>query len=117
MRLIDADILLKSFAESNHIKETASGLDVMEMLAIKEIIDNAPTVDALPLEYHDRVLDMTVAELQACQANLPQKGEWQETDTPESTLCKCSICNFDLGAYTFNFCPNCGAEMRKGGAE
>ena len=45
------------------------------------------------------------------------QGEWQVTDIPESTLCKCSICNFDLGAYSFNFCPNCGADMRKGGAE
>ena len=40
------------------------------------------------------------------------QGEWKETDIPESTLCKCSVCNFDLGAYSFNFCPNCGADMR-----
>lgn len=45
MRIVDADALLKAFANSEHIKETESGLDVMEMLAIKEIIDNAPTVD------------------------------------------------------------------------
>ena len=44
VRLIDASALLEAFSNSDHIKETTSGLDVMEMLAIKEIIDNAPTV-------------------------------------------------------------------------
>lgn len=44
MRAIDADTLFKAFANSEHIKETTDGLDVMEMLAIKEIIDNAPTL-------------------------------------------------------------------------
>lgn len=43
MRLIDADKLLEAFSNSKHIKETTSGLCVMEMEAIKEIIDNAET--------------------------------------------------------------------------
>lgn len=55
MRIIDADALLKAFANSEHIKETGSGLDVMEMLAIKEIIDNAPTVE--PLERIGSICD------------------------------------------------------------
>ena len=42
--LISRAALLKAFANSEHIKETDSGIDVMEMLAIKEIIDNASTV-------------------------------------------------------------------------
>jgi hypothetical protein len=45
MRLIDADALFEAFSNSEHIKETTDGLDVMEMLAIKEIIDNVPTVE------------------------------------------------------------------------
>ena len=44
-RLIDADALKEAFANSEHIKETVCGLDVMEMLAIIEIIDNAPTIE------------------------------------------------------------------------
>ena len=48
--------------------------------------------------------------------NSRPQGKWKETDIPESTLCKCSVCGFDLGAYSFNFCPNCGTTM-KGGAE
>ena len=85
MRLIDADILLKSFAESNHIKETSSGLDVMEMLAIKEIIDNAPTIE------------------------IP-KGEW--LDIYESHIAyECSNCHRQMPVVDFYFCPNCGAQM------
>lgn len=45
MRTIDADALKEAFVNSEHIKETTDGLDVMEMLAIKEIIDTAPTVE------------------------------------------------------------------------
>ena len=47
-RLIDADGLKEAFANSEHIKETTDGLDVMEMLAIIEIIDNAPTIEERP---------------------------------------------------------------------
>ena len=39
-------------------------------------------------------------------------GEWLNSDIPESILSKCSVCGFNLGAYTHNFCPNCGADMR-----
>ena len=39
-------------------------------------------------------------------------GEWGKSDIPESILSKCSVCGFNLGAYTHNFCPNCGADMR-----
>ena len=41
------------------------------------------------------------------------KGEWIESDVPESILSKCSVCGFNCGAYTFNYCPNCGADMRE----
>ena len=40
-------------------------------------------------------------------------GKWIESDVPESVLVKCSVCGFNCGAYTFNYCPNCGADMRE----
>lgn len=41
-----------------------------------------------------------------------EKGEWQKSDIPESMLCKCSKCGWQLGAYTHHYCANCGADMR-----
>ena len=41
-------------------------------------------------------------------------GKWIESHIPESTLCECSVCGFSCGAYSFNFCPNCGAKMEEG---
>ena len=43
-RLIDADKLLKAIANSGLIWETNECIDVIETLAVKKIIDDAPTV-------------------------------------------------------------------------
>ena len=46
------------------------------------------------------------------------KGEWIKHSTYKDVLI-CSKCNHGSNQVydTFNFCPNCGADMRKGGAE
>ena len=41
------------------------------------------------------------------------KGRWVSNGIPESTLRGCSVCGYTCGAYTFNYCPNCGAEMER----
>jgi len=38
-------------------------------------------------------------------------GRWITSHIPESMLCECSECGFTCGAYSFNYCPNCGAKM------
>lgn len=38
-------------------------------------------------------------------------GEWVDNEIQDSILSKCSVCGFSCGAYTFNYCPNCGAKM------
>lgn len=38
-------------------------------------------------------------------------GEWVDNGIRDSMLSKCSVCGFPCGAYTFNYCPNCGAKM------
>ena len=97
--LISRSALLKAFAESNHIKETVCGLDVMEMLAIKEIIDNAPN-------------QQFVQEIE--ELKRPQ-GEWLKTwDIDEFTCDKCrSLIKQPtlMGQPSYNFCPNCGTKM------
>jgi hypothetical protein len=38
-------------------------------------------------------------------------GEWVDNGIQDSMLSECSLCGFPCGAYTFNYCPNCGAKM------
>ena len=49
-RLIDADELLKAIANSGMIWETNECLDVIEVLTVKKIIDDAPTVEPKELQ-------------------------------------------------------------------
>ena len=44
------------------------------------------------------------------------KGEWIKDTTYGNTHIFCSCCKMHC-AYTTNFCPHCGADMRKGGVE
>lgn len=42
---------------------------------------------------------------------------WKEWVTPMSKIsyCKCSVCGIGMGSTEYDFCPNCGADMRKEG--
>ena len=64
-------------------------------------------------DYRHRCIDpQDLAELPAADVRPVVQGRWiKPTRVPDSMLDECSICGFDAGAYTFNFCPNCGAQM------
>ena len=44
-----------------------------------------------------------------------KKGKWIEvTDHEIPIVCKCSVCEWRTKDYDwFNYCPNCGADMRE----
>ena len=91
--LISREALKKAFANSEHIKETTDGLDVMEMLAIKEIIDNAPTVEERP------------------------QGEWIRTGSlgNGNAQYECSNCHYgdeQAESQEVPYCWHCGAKMQ-----
>lgn len=97
MRLIDADKLYPDcLAKTGRVAISQSQ------------IANAPTVEYT----FEEAFQKTVCE-QRLYCPQRQTGEWIKSDVSESILAKCSICGFDCGAYTHNFCPNCGAEMGK----
>ena len=50
-------------------------------------------------------------DLPAVDAAPVVHGRWIDNSIPESMLSGCSVCGFSCGAYTFNYCPNCGAKM------
>lgn len=137
MRLVDADKLLEAFSNSEHIIETTSGLEVMEMLAIKEVIDNAETYNQVGHkmataegfitnpEWHS---DFKAGYKQAIldgQTNFKRpQGEWiyGEDDCGQDGWF-CSECGFFVPWYyqyyekDINFirdykaCPHCLAEI------
>ena len=81
MRLIDADELLKYFFRPY------SNEDVYTNLDIKQIIDNASTVEAR------------------------SKGEQNYI---QAGMCVCPFCGAYPHKDYKNFCPNCGTDMRNG---
>ena len=114
--LISREALLKAFANSEHIKETVSGLDVMEMLAIKEIIDNTPAVEPNASPEVLKLFAKYVAEYKRPQ------GEWIHNgiNIEGMDLYRCSICNRSIVTWSsrideYPYC-HCGARMI-GGAE
>ena len=78
---------------------------------IEELIDNA---DLYTKELHDlmyRAAD--TIEMLSEKAREPKQGEWIETDSPyiwKCSECPCEVVGNSLEQY--NFCPNCGADMR-----
>ena len=82
-RYIDADKLLDLIRD--HDAPPRYGyLDLWD-------IEDAPTEDVQPVVH----------------------GKWIKNDIPNSELSKCTNCGYDLGTWSFKYCPFCGAKMDK----
>lgn len=65
---------------------------------------------------HQDVRRLTAAqkakrELEAVDAAPVVHGRWQSNGIHGSVLCRCSECHYDAAAYSFRYCPMCGAKM------
>lgn len=105
MRLIDADAL-------NEKIEELIGYS-LSYEAILNAIDNAETI--IPFA---SVETQTMIEYERPQ------GKWLNNRVAFCFTCDYCGCNISMlknivfeGDYDYNFCPNCGADMQKGGAE
>ena len=102
MDLISREVVLEKVKHlKSTIKECAyndyyTGY-VCALSGVEGMLAHQPTVDAAPVV----------------------KGEWIEKLFLMGTSNICSICGSRYGMphEKYNFCPNCGADMRKGGAE
>ena len=113
MRLIDADALKgaleKLKAETLEYEDSLDDVDA--------IIDAAPTVEAVPLEHHNKIkgiLDNEIKSLVDILDNERPRGKWKI----DGCLIACDQCGRILlkASELYNFCPQCGAQM-KGGAD
>lgn len=119
MRLINADELNETISEEvcRKFVRWDKTITVAEFETfVRGIIDNAPTVyDTINLYPNGAVI---------IQQTIPQ-GEWKTVEGYDGDeYYECSNCGEPWVLYAgtpetnnMNFCPNCGADMRKGGAE
>lgn len=89
MRLIDADALLEKLRRDPLF-------EFVEQYGISGVIDNAPTIDAVPVRH----------------------GKWIYGNDFHWYMASCSACGYqrrtDIKATGWNqwkYCPNCGAKM------
>lgn len=94
-KYIDADEMLSDESEA-YMSAQANIADIETYVLnhlvhakIQRLLIDAPAADVAPVVH----------------------GRWIDNGIPESTLCGCSACGFTCGAYTFSYCPNCGARM------
>ena len=111
MRLIDADALKK--------KKKHSHKEFFENVVSVYDIDNAPTVEAVPLEDY-RSMEQTVHKLtQAIAEAEPKHGRWIEHHRADlgrllNDMIECSECGIYFSSEHMirrSYCPNCGARM------
>ena len=67
-------------------------------------------------EYSEEVAEANVRQLEEHLKDWEpvRHGYWAKSPIKESMLSMCSQCEFPCGAYSFNYCPNCGAKMDGG---
>lgn len=119
--LISRDAL-KEVIKANHYLLSAKNNSTdygMFTTGIMQAIDNAPIVEYT----FEEAFQKTVCEQKLYCPKRP-KGKWNETGYETGALgityrqTQCSNCGWEHALpMWWNFCPNCGAEMRRGGTE
>ena len=104
VRLIDANALKEEIIKWFNLTEVHNQY---WWNRVKTIIDNAPTVEekSYAMGYQDGLEDGL--------NDIRPQGEWIEQVVRGDKVPCCSNCGLGSGTlYEFDFCPNCGADMR-----
>lgn len=79
---------------------------VIDMLDSAEIISDAAG------EYCGYCTeDININSIPAADVAPVVHGKWVDNGIEGSMLSGCSVCGFSCGAYSFRYCPSCGAKM------
>lgn len=88
--------------------------DYISRKAAVKIAQKYGLANGSALGRHTGLADCIAIEIEglpAADVEPVRHGRWIDNGIPESVLSGCSICGYSCGAYTFNYCPNCGAKM------
>ncbi len=85
---IDREKLLAKIDEA-FFETDPDGKEQIGVLKCRAIIREIPAADVAPVVH----------------------GRWIADGIPGSMLNGCSVCGFTCGAYSFFYCPHCGARM------
>lgn len=109
MRLIDADELTRKI-EKSYLTSGEKRLFIVKVKHMPTVDTTCPHCDSGYAQgYSDGYL--------RGKEERPQ-GEWQpDMDSFYCDQCGVTALEINRKWYKSNFCPNCGADMRKGGAE
>ena len=112
MKRIDADELKKAIDELFESGGYDSGL-------VMNTIDNAPTVEITEEQAIDKLHETGWLPLHDKEMTERPQGKWKIiANAFHQTKCKCSLCKHYIWiGEDKNFCPNCGAQMVRGGKE
>ena len=138
MRLIDADELWQKIFTHDFSPMKIDENTNKVGFEIKRIIDNAPTINPyFPIseEVFHEITDAEWEHSDSFWVTTPRgkkvefekkrpQGKWlflkankEQTDGYECSVCKTTYHTRVPYFSEFNFCPNCGASMKKGGVE
>ena len=95
--------------------KTRTFIDCDGFNPVWQIIDEAPTVDAISNDEGYEMYGKGYLQGYARgKAEAIPKGEWEEPfESNGKTYHKCNHCHISSELILFgNFCPNCGADMR-----
>ena len=88
----------------------------MQHKALREALDRVPPADIDLSDYSDRLWRNAYEQGKADAEAERKKGKWNtDKESPEYATCSvCGHCDWDCTeSEYFNYCPNCGADMRK----
>ena len=85
----------------------------MQIIASEDAISRKAVLDLVNADWKYEGLEEPINSLPSVNPQKPKTGHWIPSHIPESILDECSECGFSCGAFTFNYCPNCGAKMVK----
>jgi membrane protease subunit (stomatin/prohibitin family) len=91
-----------------------------DLIKRQDAIDAADRSDYLGLAVEDvkKVTDEVVKELKRLPSAQPERknGKWIDDECSEFYYANCSECGYQIDVHAergyFNFCPNCGCDMR-----